>query len=998
MLSFQIDNFVADGHNKLNMSVDDKQAPQYFILYEPPNDFFDWPFEKQKADLMKRLLNNYKKAAFVDEDKDQVILDDDDSFVEAIKVISREGRLSCRVYSPIANPVVHQPATLKPTGNRSQDHLRKALKKQKEHALCLKNCDSCGHPAQRFVCLKKKCNMLSLCADCTIRHATDHPMLRFPDNAIMDLKKVANGVEEVLKAAVKEKKKLNFKLLSKSSNFKNDQLIISWKLKNRGHHSESGLKIKFIESILEPIRSAIILPKIAAKTVIVVETILRLDKKRLIDENKKLNIADGKAYFIESKWALFDDRNGAEDILLNLRDSTPVMLLMVDAKEKIEAPMPEPECVLHHNEAPTAHIVAKCSEEHVSHYCHIITDKPVICHDSIQLIKEDDEMKMNENEQIIKEFSLLPHSNSVHSSLGNDSLISVKSTDENISSSIGFEDADNRLDDKDFVDMYQSALIDNDLNSDSTTRRADFDDFSVHSHVSNEDSDVEILNVSNENTQNAQVNENVNGNIHASSELVNKYENESNAEIPIIMANESPSMMANLNQVLDNMSCGNTSQEASIAQESLENDSPSRENGHVLNFESGNVFEQQIREEAPYNPRSSQLFENGNAKLTEFLSKVLRSTSHAFENVSVASSQAFAAVNDALEAIQSATRPPETPLPRPFVPPRTNPQQPQMAEIAADVLLHQAWVPKSTQTTNIGADVKEEKKKSMEETLSRNEKDLCDFVRKSRTLKELGFNDDARNAQLLIQYNGDLNHVIDDLLESSSASVFGITNEKKCQPGCSLWSLNETKENPDAEYPELVELTRCGSLSDFSAVSWYVIRKIAVENRLTSKISHCKWNPHHSSNIIAAAVDCNVKGYDIRTDAKVWSVRFNPVHDQLLLSCSSDARLILHSTTSISSESILDVSENKSDNEDDSIESSKSKKDPEILGDGIIKIYEEHEDSVYCCEWSITDPWLFASLSYDGRVIINKVLRNACPQYSETQNGDSQKSESQYSE
>ncbi|KAL0170754.1 hypothetical protein M9458_035350, partial [Cirrhinus mrigala] len=41
----------------------------------------------------------------------------------------------------------------------------------------------------------------------------------------------------------------------------------------------------------------------------------------------------------------------------------------------------------------------------------------------------------------------------------------------------------------------------------------------------------------------------------------------------------------------------------------------------------------------------------------------------------------------------------------------------------------------------------------------------------------------------------------------------------------------------------------------------------------------------------------------------------------------------------------------------------------------IIATYEEHEDSVYAVEWSAADPWLFASLSYDGRLVINRVPR-----------------------
>ena len=43
--------------------------------------------------------------------------------------------------------------------------------------------------------------------------------------------------------------------------------------------------------------------------------------------------------------------------------------------------------------------------------------------------------------------------------------------------------------------------------------------------------------------------------------------------------------------------------------------------------------------------------------------------------------------------------------------------------------------------------------------------------------------------------------------------------------------------------------------------------------------------------------------------------------------------------------------------------------------DGVISTYEEHEDSVYAVDWSTADPWVFASLSYDGRLVINRVPR-----------------------
>lgn len=40
---------------------------------------------------------------------------------------------------------------------------------------------------------------------------------------------------------------------------------------------------------------------------------------------------------------------------------------------------------------------------------------------------------------------------------------------------------------------------------------------------------------------------------------------------------------------------------------------------------------------------------------------------------------------------------------------------------------------------------------------------------------------------------------------------------------------------------------------------------------------------------------------------------------------------------------------------------------------GKVHTYDEHEDSVYGLCWSAVDPWLFASLSYDGRIVVNAV-------------------------
>jgi hypothetical protein len=43
------------------------------------------------------------------------------------------------------------------------------------------------------------------------------------------------------------------------------------------------------------------------------------------------------------------------------------------------------------------------------------------------------------------------------------------------------------------------------------------------------------------------------------------------------------------------------------------------------------------------------------------------------------------------------------------------------------------------------------------------------------------------------------------------------------------------------------------------------------------------------------------------------------------------------------------------------------------ITDGLITAFEQHEESVYSVQWSPSDPWVFASLSFDGRVVINQV-------------------------
>jgi WD40 repeat protein len=133
---------------------------------------------------------------------------------------------------------------------------------------------------------------------------------------------------------------------------------------------------------------------------------------------------------------------------------------------------------------------------------------------------------------------------------------------------------------------------------------------------------------------------------------------------------------------------------------------------------------------------------------------------------------------------------------------------------------------------------------------------------------------------------------------------------------------------------------------------------------------HSHWYVHHVFIIFKIGYLI----YQYLIISRVWGVRYNPFHDQLLLTCSSDNRVVLNSIPSISSEPYkTSVLESQGEEQQQSGGYSAENRVTQV--DKLVKVYEDHEDSVYAVEWSVADPWIFASLSYDGRLVINKVPR-----------------------
>lgn len=144
-------------------------------------------------------------------------------------------------------------------------------------------------------------------------------------------------------------------------------------------------------------------------------------------------------------------------------------------------------------------------------------------------------------------------------------------------------------------------------------------------------------------------------------------------------------------------------------------------------------------------------------------------------------------------------------------------------------------------------------------------------------------------------------------------------------------------------------------------------------------------NPNKAFHIASCGDDGALKIFDVRNSKEpvfsrrdhshwIFSVSFNKFHDQLILTSSSDGTVLLTCASSCSSEAPKDIKSANNDLEDDDDDDEFQHKTRKTqLKDGLLESFEQHEDSVYCVEWSAADPWIFASVSYDGRVIVSRI-------------------------
>lgn len=320
----------------------------------------------------------------------------------------------------------------------------------------------------------------------------------------------------------------------------------------------------------------------------------------------------------------------------------------------------------------------------------------------------------------------------------------------------------------------------------------------------------------------------------------------------------------------------------------------------------------------------------------------------------------------------------------------------------------------------------------VEQVVEFDHNDGKNLVRQSRWHPDDGY-------QLLTCNDGVMNFW--DIEQHKKARTFSLVEAAR---GYTNGDINETGQAPENTKAPVVTDLRWSSLFDCSVVAAAVGSKIygidtripesspasicwLIEDQRCVRVRSIDFNPNSQYYIASGGDDCRANFWDLRQTARpalhlqththwIWSIRYNPFHDQLVLSAGSDSRVALMRAQSVASDPYGQIADYDDDDDDDNnnengstdgevdvdskenslkddrkemsdrskdggstinaeeLDSGRAedKKDRKQLSDEVIHVYQEHDDSVYAAEWA-TDPWIFASLGLESRLVIGRV-------------------------
>ncbi|KAJ8971154.1 hypothetical protein NQ314_000852 [Rhamnusium bicolor] len=217
-----------------------------------------------------------------------------------------------------------------------------------------------------------------------------------------------------------------------------------------------------------------------------------------------------------------------------------------------------------------------------------------------------------------------------------------------------------------------------------------------------------------------------------------------------------------------------------------------------------------------------------------------------------------------------------------------------------------------------------------------------------------------------------------------------VANENSCLMKTAILKLPET-ENPNTienlEVATKLDTSLFGNdikTTDFHPTECNKAVSVTENQIILWDISgDLAWNIDGVHSQLLRDLDYNMnKQYHIATCGddgfvKIWDFRqtIQPVYSRsdhshwlvsIYVSFANANKVLISSAASVSSENNNETCVTE---ENDGLETK------QMLSDGPLQ-WCEHEDSVYCAEWSPAEPWVFASLSYDGRLLISRVKKS----------------------
>lgn len=230
------------------------------------------------------------------------------------------------------------------------------------------------------------------------------------------------------------------------------------------------------------------------------------------------------------------------------------------------------------------------------------------------------------------------------------------------------------------------------------------------------------------------------------------------------------------------------------------------------------------------------------------------------------------------------------------------------------------------------------------------------------------------------QATGSIKRVLWDPSESDDAHNIAYLDDNSVH----IWDLNtaqesnllQIKDNPgkmtsgcwNPYFQDNVTLTMGDSILGFDIRA--KTPTFSIKNAHSHTTRDVDINPNNPYYFVSGGDDGKIKFWDHRNVDKpvlffsehshwIWNVRYNKF-DSLVLSSSSDGTVNLWNIETLAFKNRTTTPEKSNG-----------------LVDKLLKSYQDHDDSVYSIAWSSSEEgydWsTFASLSYDGRVVINRV-------------------------